>query len=88
LLHYYLILKLFAIAVIYATFEQLFSRPVLFYGDLAGYIDCQPITPNILYSYSICLLNITSLGDSQALTLGLFLNITKTIGKQCENKID
>ena len=75
----YLILKLFAIVVIYAAFEQLFSRPALFYGDLAGYIDCRPNTPNILYSYSICLLNISSLEDSQALTLGLLLNTAKDL---------
>lgn len=75
----YLILKLFSIAIVYATFEQLFLRPVLFFGDLAGYVNCQPNSPNVLYSYSICLLNITSLGDSQALILGLFLNTAKDL---------
>ena len=75
----YLILKLFSIAIVFSTFEQLFSRPVLSYADLSGYVNCQPTTPNILYSYSICLLNITSLGDSLALTLGLFLNTAKDL---------
>ena len=77
---FYLILKLFSIAIIYATFEQLFSRPFFFSGsDMVTYLTCEPTTPNILYSYSICFLNITRLADSQAITLGLFLNTAKDL---------
>ena len=75
----YVILKIISVAIVYATFEQLFSRPALFYPDLVVYIGCQPTSPNILYSYSICLLNITNLGDIQALTLGVLLNTIKDL---------
>ena len=75
----YLFLKIVSIILIYNIFEPLFARSFFYYSDWHGYIDCKLSTPNILYSFSICLLDIEAISDFIAIFLGFFLNTVKDV---------